>query len=76
MVAIDTSRGAAIASVMLSRAWATIDELLGAVLDRTVTRAELREFVVAQWNAKRFAFRAGAIAAWAPRVVALAERQA
>ena len=74
MVAIDTSRGAAIASVMLSRAWATIDELLGAVLDRTVSRAELREFVVTQWNAKRFAFRAGAIAAWVPKVAALAER--
>src|SRR6185369_4307198 len=58
MVAIDTSSAAAIASVMMSRTWATIDELLGAVLDRTVTRAELREFVIAQWNAKRFAFRA------------------
>jgi len=59
---------------MLPRAWATIDELLGAVLDRTVSRAELREFVVTQWNAKRFAFRAGAIAAWVPKVAALAER--
>src|SRR6185503_20553853 len=58
---------------MTSRTWSTIDELLGAVLDRTITGAELREFVVAQWNARRFAFRSEAIAAWVPRVAALAE---
>lgn len=58
---------------MPSRTWATIDQLLGAVLDRTVTRAQLQEFVIAQWNAKRFAFRSEAIAAWLPKVAALAE---
>ncbi|HET7500892.1 MAG TPA: hypothetical protein VFK02_07820 [Kofleriaceae bacterium] len=57
---------------MQSRTWASIDEVIGAVLDRTVTRAELRELVIAQWNARRFAFRAGALAGWAPRVAALA----
>jgi len=59
---------------MQSRTWATIDELLGAVLDRTVTRAQFREFVIAQWNAKRFAFQSGAITAWITAVAALAER--
>jgi hypothetical protein len=59
---------------MLSRAWATIDELLDAILDQSVTRAQLQEFVIAQWNAKRFAFRSEALAAWAPKVAALAER--
>jgi hypothetical protein len=59
---------------MQSRAWATIDELLGAALDRTLTRQQLHELVVAQWNAKRFAFHSEAIAAWLPKVAALAER--
>jgi hypothetical protein len=59
---------------MLTRTWATIDELLGAVLDRTVTRAQLQEFVLAQWHAKRFAFRSGAIATWIARVAALSEQ--
>jgi acyl-CoA synthetase (AMP-forming)/AMP-acid ligase II len=59
---------------LLSRAWSTIDELLGAVLDRTVTGAQLQAFVIAQWNAKRFAFHAEAMAAWIPKVAALAER--
>ena len=57
---------------MMSRAWATIDEVLGAVLDRSITRAQLQAFVVAQWNARRFAFRSGALTAWAPQVAALA----
>ncbi|HEX7837228.1 MAG TPA: hypothetical protein VF469_07175 [Kofleriaceae bacterium] len=58
---------------MPSRTWATIDELVGAVLDRTITRAQLREFVIAQWSAKRFAFHSEAITAWVPKVAALAE---
>jgi hypothetical protein len=58
---------------MASRAWSTIDELIGAVLDRNVTSAQLQEFVMAQWNAKRFAFRSGAIEAWVAKVAALAE---
>jgi quercetin dioxygenase-like cupin family protein len=72
--AIDTSNLAASRSPLLSRTWAAIDELLVAVLDRTITRAELREFVIAQWNAKRFAFRSEDIAAWVSKVVALAEK--
>ena len=58
---------------MTSHAWSSIDALVSAVLDRTVTGAELQEFVVAQWNAKRFAFRAEPSAAWLPKVAALAE---
>jgi long-chain acyl-CoA synthetase len=55
-------------------AWSTIDDLLGAVLSRSVPRAELQAFVAAQWNAWRFAFRAEAMAAWLPKIAALAER--
>ncbi|HMG24320.1 MAG TPA: hypothetical protein VK607_23455, partial [Kofleriaceae bacterium] len=58
---------------MLSGGWTTIDDLLGAVLDQTVTRAELREFVVAQWNARRFAFGPEPSAAWVAKAAALAE---
>jgi hypothetical protein len=58
---------------MSSREWSTIDELLGAVLDRSVTSAQLQDFVIAQWNARRFAFRSGAIDAWVPKVAGLAE---
>jgi acyl-CoA synthetase (AMP-forming)/AMP-acid ligase II len=56
------------------RAWSSIDDLLGAVLDRSVPRAHLQAFVIAQWNAKRFAFHAEAMAVWLPRVAALVER--
>lgn len=63
-----------IRSIMTSHAWSSIDDLLGAVLDRAVTGAQLQEFVIAQWHARRFAFRAEAIAAWLPTVAALAER--
>ncbi len=58
---------------MPSREWANIDELLGAVVDRTITRAQLRDFVIVQWSAKRFAFRSEPSAAWVPKVAALAE---
>jgi hypothetical protein len=58
---------------MARGAWTTIDELLGAVLDQSVSRAQLREFVVAQWDARRFAFRAELGAAWLARVASLAE---
>jgi hypothetical protein len=54
--------------------WATIDELVGAALDQTLTRAQLREFVTAQWNAKRFAFRCERLPTWAPKIAALAEQ--
>lgn len=57
-----------------SRAWSTIDDLLGTVLDRMVPRAQLQAFVVAQWSARRFAFHAEAMAVWLPKVAALAER--
>jgi hypothetical protein len=57
-----------------SRAWSTIDDLLGAVLDGTVARAQLQAFVLAQWNAKRFAFHAEAMTAWLAKIAALAER--
>jgi hypothetical protein len=57
---------------MHAGAWTTIDELLGAVLDQTVTRPQLREFVIARWNAKQFAFRSELRAAWVSRVAALA----
>jgi hypothetical protein len=53
--------------------WTTIDELLGDVLDRTVTRAQLRELVIAQWNARRFSFHSELRAAWVGKVAALAE---
>ncbi|HSR99379.1 MAG TPA: AMP-binding protein [Kofleriaceae bacterium] len=56
------------------RAWSTIDDLLVAVLHGTVPRAQLQAFIVAQWNARRFAFHAEAMAAWLPHVAALAER--
>jgi hypothetical protein len=71
--AVDASNAAGLGSVMPSRTWSTIDELLGAVLDRNVTSAQLQEFVIAQWNAKRFAFRSAAIDAWIPKIAALAE---
>lgn len=58
---------------MQSGNWTTVDELLAAVLDRTVTPAQLRELVIAQWNARRFAFRSRAGAAWIAGVAALAE---
>lgn len=58
---------------MTSPAWSRIDDLLGAVLDRTVTGAQLQDFVIAQWSAKRFAFHTEALAAWVPKVAALAE---
>jgi hypothetical protein len=57
---------------MPSPGWATIDEFLDAVLDWGVTRAQLRELVIAQWNARRFSFRAEAGSAWARKVAALA----
>jgi long-chain acyl-CoA synthetase len=53
--------------------WPTIDDLLCAVLDRRITAAQLQAFVAAQWNARRFAFRAEALAAWTPKVAALSE---
>ncbi len=59
--------------MLTPRPWASIDELVGAVLDQRVTRAELRAFVVAQWSARRFAFRCDALATWAPKIAALAE---
>lgn len=54
-------------------AWRTIDDLLCAVLEQRVTAAQLQAFVAAQWNARRFAFRAEALATWLPRVAALSE---
>jgi hypothetical protein len=50
---------------------ATIDELLSAVLDQTVTSAQLQAFVLAHWSANRFAFRTDALAALAPRLATL-----
>jgi len=57
----------------MSGGWTTIDDLLGAVLDQSVTRAQLREFVIAQWSAKRFAFRSEPGAAWLAKAAALTE---
>jgi len=56
-----------------SCAWSTIDELVAAVLDQTVTAAQLEAFVVAQWTARRFAFRAEP-SAWAGALAALMAR--
>jgi long-chain acyl-CoA synthetase len=61
------------ASAMPLRAWSTIDDFLGAILDQTVSSAELQHFVIVQWNAKRFAFCSDAMVTWLPRVAALAE---
>jgi len=57
----------------MAGAWTTIDELMNAILDQAVTPAQLRELVIAQWNAKRFAFRSELRAAWVAKVAALAQ---
>jgi len=57
----------------MAGAWTTIDELMNAIFDQAVTPAQLREFVIAQWNAKRFAFRSELRAAWVSKVAALAQ---
>lgn len=53
--------------------WSTIDDVLQAVLDRKSPRDRFRQFVLAQWNAKRFAFQAREVDGLARKVAALAE---
>ncbi|HYO52229.1 hypothetical protein [Archangium sp.] len=53
--------------------WSTIDDVLRAVLDGQIPRDRFRRFVLAQWNAKRFAFQASEVDGLVRKVAALAE---
>jgi len=55
-----------------ARTSSTIDELLCAVLDQTATSAQLQQFVLAHWSARRFAFRSDALATLSPKLAMLA----
>jgi hypothetical protein len=53
--------------------WSTIDDVLRVVLDKQLPRDRFRQFVLAQWNAKRFAFQVSEVEGLVRKVAALAE---